>query len=81
MNISMKYKANKGGDEMKYLLAYLTMIIVALALVLLRFHLATTLVISLSVLLIAIPFWKTWIEEIKKTNYQKMNGGLDNGFN
>ncbi len=59
--------ANKGGDEMKYLLAYLTMIIVALALVLLRFHLATTLVISLSVLLIAIPFWKTWIEEIKKT--------------
>ena len=67
MNISMKYTANKGGDEMKYLLAYLTMIIVALALVLLRFHLATTLVISLSVLLIAIPFWKTWIEEIKKT--------------
>ncbi|MCY1565538.1 hypothetical protein NW133_09895 [Staphylococcus pettenkoferi] len=52
---------------MKYLLAYLTMIIVALALVLLKVHLATTLVISLSVLLIAIPFWRVWIDEIKKT--------------
>lgn len=67
MNISMKYTANKGGEEMKYLLAYLTMIIVALALVLLKVHLATTLVISLSVLLIAIPFWRVWIDEIKKT--------------
>lgn len=52
---------------MKYLLAYLTMIIVALALVLLKVHLATTLVISLSVLLIAIPFWRVWLEQIKKT--------------
>lgn len=67
MNILMKYTANKGGDEMKYLLAYLTMIMVALALVLLRFHLATTLAISLTVLLLAIPFWRMWIETIKKT--------------
>ncbi|MCY1580543.1 hypothetical protein [Staphylococcus pettenkoferi] len=52
---------------MKYLLAYLTMIIVALALVLLRVHLATTLVISLTVLLLAIPFWRMWMEVIKKT--------------
>lgn len=52
---------------MKYLLAYLTMILTALPLILLRFHLATTLVISLTVLLLAIPFWRVWIEEIKKT--------------
>lgn len=52
---------------MKYLLAYLTMIIVAVALALLSVHLMTTLVISISVLLLSIPFWKTWIEEIKKT--------------
>ena len=66
---------------MKYLLSYMTMFIAMIVTLLLGGGFTTVLGISILTLIFSTLFWEKWLKTIKKTDYQKMNGGLDNGFN
>ncbi|MCG3214552.1 hypothetical protein [Staphylococcus epidermidis] len=66
---------------MKYLLSYMTMFIAMIITLLLGGGFTTVLGIAMLTLFFSSFFWEKWLKVIKKTDYQKMNGGLDNGFN
>ena len=66
---------------MKYLLSYMTMFISMIITLLLGGGFTTVLGIAMLTLIFSTFFWEKWLEITKKTDYQKMNGGLDNGFN
>ncbi|MFW3532888.1 hypothetical protein ACN9UJ_03670 [Staphylococcus caprae] len=66
---------------MKYLLSYMTMILAMIVTLLVGGGFTTILGISMLTLIFSSFFWEKWLKVTKKTDYQKMNGGLDNGFN
>ena len=66
---------------MKYLLSYMTMFIAMIITLVLGGGFFTVIAFSMLTLIFSTFFSEKWLEITKKTDYQKMNGGLDNGFN
>ncbi|EDK10698.1 hypothetical protein CGSHiII_00292, partial [Haemophilus influenzae PittII] len=58
-----------------------TMFIAMIITLLLGGGFTTVLGLAMLTFIFSTFFWEQWLKVTKKTDYQKMNGGLDNGFN